>query len=232
MNARRQVVQPDAYAEIRQLLLTGDVRPGQRLSHRLIARELNLSRSPVREALLQLEAEGLIEHRPQSGVYLRELSPRDLIELFEIRLIMEPHAAGRAAERGTGPQLAVLAGNVAELTSIAKRPDLDQWVEAAPNRRRLSTLDREFHATILEAAGNQVARQFFETAQILSLVFFWNHMKVEAATLAARVRPTALQHQGIYEAILRRDAGAARRAMKAHLTAMSKRVLASLPEEV
>ena len=64
----------DAYVEVRKLILGGEVRPGQRLSHRSLARDLGLSRSPVREALLQLEAEGLIEHRPQSGVYLREVS--------------------------------------------------------------------------------------------------------------------------------------------------------------
>ena len=82
-----------ASREVRKLLLGGEVHPGQRLSHWSLAKDLGLSRSPVREALLQLEAEGIIEHRPQSGVYLREVSPKELGELYDIRELIEPYAA-------------------------------------------------------------------------------------------------------------------------------------------
>ena len=219
----------DAYAEIRSFLLDGDVRPGQRLSHRLLAKELNLSRSPVREALLQLEAEGLIEHRPQSGVYLREISPRDLRELYEIRETMEPHAAEQAARLATAAQRERLRQICDDVVEIAGRPDLIDWLENAGHRRRLSSLDREFHAVILTAAGNRIARQFFETAQVLSLVFSWNHMQVSTDRLAKRVAPTARQHRRIEQAICQGNPTAARRAMKAHIAGMARRILASLP---
>lgn len=219
----------DAYAEIRNFLLDGDVRPGQRLSHRLLAKELNLSRSPVREALLQLEAEGLIEHRPQSGVYLREISPRDLRELYEIRETMEPHAAEQAARLATAAQRERLGQICDEVAAIADRPDLTDWLEKAANRRLLSSLDREFHAVILTAAGNRIARQFFETAQVLSLVFSWNHMQTPTDRLAKRVAPTAKQHRRIERAIKKGDAIAARRAMKAHIKGIARQILSSLP---
>lgn len=218
----------DAYAEVRSFLLDGDVRPGQRLSHRLLAKELNLSRSPVREALLRLEAEGLIEHRPQSGVYLREISPRDLRELYEIRETLEPHAAEQAARLATASQRTRLGEICDEVAAIASRPDLPEWLKQASHRRRLSRLDREFHAVILTAAGNRIAKQFFETAQVLSLVFFWNHMQVPTDRLARRVPPTAKQHRRIEQAIRQADPKAARRAMKSHIAGMSRRILASV----
>lgn len=219
----------DAYAEIRNFLLDGDVRPGQRLSHRLLAKELNLSRSPVREALLQLEAEGLIEHRPQSGVYLREISPRDLRELYEIRETMEPHAAEQAARLATVAQRERLGQICDDVAAIADRQDLTDWLENAGHRRRLSSLDREFHAVILTAAGNRIARQFFETAQVLSLVFSWNHMQVSIDRLAKRVAPTAKQHRRIEQAIRKGEPVAARKAMKAHIGSMARQILSSLP---
>ena len=218
----------NAYTQVRGLLLGGDVRPGQRLSHRSLAKDLGLSRSPVREALLQLEAEGLIEHRPQSGVYLREVSPRELDELYAMRELIEPYAAGRAAERADTAQLERLRRTCDEIAEIAKRPDLVRWLGVSENLRRISTLDREFHATILSASQNQIAWQFFETAQILALVVSWNFTKVEPSVLATRVGPTAKQHRAIYDAIKKRQPMQARKLMRAHISGMAKRIMSSI----
>ena len=214
-----------AYREVRKLLLGGEVRPGQRLSHRSLAKDLGLSRSPVREALLQLEAEGLIEHRPQSGVYLREVSLQELEELYDMREVIEPYAAERAARLATTAQIENLRITCDELSEIAERPALVRWLEASENRRRLSTLDIEFHSTILAASNNRIARQFFENAQIISLVVSWNHLKTDSAILAKRVAPTAKQHREIYDAIKKRDPAGAKRRMRSHISGMAKRVL-------
>ena len=217
-----------AYREVRKLLLGGEVQPGQRLSHRSLAKDLGLSRSPVREALLQLEAEGLIEHRPQSGVYLREVSPQELEELYDMREVIEPYAAERAARLASPAQLEQLGAVCNEFMVIAKQPGLGEWLESAKNRRRLSTLDIDFHSTVLAAAHNRVARRFFENAQIISLVVSWNHFKTDSAILAKRVAPTAKQHREIYDAIKKRDPVKARKLMRAHISGMSKRVLADI----
>ena len=217
-----------AYKEVRKLLLGGEVQPGQRLSHRSLAKDLGLSRSPVREALLQLEAEGLIEHRPQSGVYLREVSPQELEELYDMREVIEPYAAERAARLASPAQLEQLGAVCNEFMVLAKQPGLSDWLESAKNRRRLSTLDIDFHSTVLAAAHNRVARRFFENAQIISLVVSWNHLKTDPAILAKRVAPTAKQHREIYEAIKKRDPVKARRLMRSHISGMSKRVLADI----
>ncbi len=215
-----------AYREVRKLLLGGEVQPGQRLSHRSLAKDLGLSRSPVREALLQLEAEGVIEHRPQSGVYLRDVSPQELEELYDMRELIEPYAAERAARLASPAQIEQLRAVCDEITAIAKQPGLAQWLESAKNRRRMSMLDIEFHAAILAAAQNRVARRFFENAQIISLVVSWNHLKTEPDVLAKRVVPTAKQHREIFEAIKKRDPVKASKLMRSHISGMSKRVLA------
>jgi DNA-binding GntR family transcriptional regulator len=223
--ARTHASKSNAYTEVRRLLLGGEVQPGQRLSHRSLAKDLGLSRSPVREALLQLEAEGIVEHRPQSGVYLRDVSPQELEELYDMRELIEPYAAERAARLASAGQLERLRAACDEVAEIAKRPQLASWLEAAENRRRLSTLDIEFHSTILAASNNRVARRFFENAQVISLVVSWNHFKTDPAILAKRVAPTAKHHREIYEAIKKRDPAMARKLMRAHIGGMSKRVL-------
>jgi DNA-binding GntR family transcriptional regulator len=227
---RSQKPKSDAYAEVRRHILGGDVRPRQRLSHRSLAKDLGLSRSPVREALLQLEAEGLIEHRPQSGVYLREISAAELREVYDMRALIEPYAAARAAKLASPEHLELLRQTCEEFTQIAKRPQLDRWLTAAENRHRLSMLDRTFHTTILSAAGNRCAMRFFETAQILSLVVSWNFMRTDKSVLAPRVAPTARQHEAIYRAIVKRDARAAAARMKAHITGRGKQVMAAFEE--
>ncbi|MFM8984548.1 MAG: GntR family transcriptional regulator, partial [Planctomycetia bacterium] len=88
-----------AYRSLRQMIVEGRVHPRQRLSHRTLSKDLGIGRSPVRDALLQLEAEGLIEHRPNSGIGLRELTARELECIYELRIVNERYAAEKAADR-------------------------------------------------------------------------------------------------------------------------------------
>ncbi len=223
--ARPSALKPEAYLRVRSHLLGGTVRPGQRLSHRALAKDLGLSRSPVREALLALEAEGLIEHRPQSGAYLREVSPRELEELYDMREVIEPYAAARAAECASAALRTRLRRSCDAFAAIASRPDLAEWLVAVEHRQRLSALDREFHATILEASGNRLAHRFFEAAQVLALVVSWNFSNADPATLAARTRSSARQHGTICAGILGRDPARAARAMRSHVSGMKRLVL-------
>jgi DNA-binding GntR family transcriptional regulator len=156
------------------------------------------------------------------------VSPQELEELYDMRLLVEPYAAERAASLASPAQLERLRVACDEVTEIAKRPQLARWLEAAENRRRLSTLDIEFHSTILAASNNRVARRFFENAQVISLVVSWNHLKTDTAILAKRVAPTAKHHRAIYEAIKKHDPLAARKLMRSHIGGMSKRVLKSI----
>jgi DNA-binding GntR family transcriptional regulator len=207
-----------AYRSLRRMIVEGRVHPRQRLSHRALSKDLGIGRSPVRDALLQLEAEGLIEHRPSSGIYLRELTPRELEGIYELRLVNEPYAAEKAADRAEAAQLATLRRLCDDMTAIASKPDLRKWFAKAENRRRFCRLDMEFHQTVLEASGNPIAAKLFSAAQLLALTFAWDLGYGKPEWFAEIMGRTASGHRAIYEAIRRRDARGAREAMTAHVS--------------
>lgn len=200
------------------MIVEGEVRPRQRLSHRNLSRELKIGRSPVRDALLQLEAEGLIEHRPGSGIYLREISPRELECIYELRIVNEPYLAGRAAVHADVRQLAILRRSCDEITAMARRPDLAKWFTKLDNRRRFCRFDLEFHAAILEASGNPLAVKLFGNAQVLALPFAWDLGYGSPEWFAEIMERTAAGHRTIFEAIRHRDPEAARQQMLDHVT--------------
>lgn len=206
-----------AYREVRRMIVEGEVRPRQRLSHRNLSRDLKIGRSPVRDALLQLEAEGLIEHRPGSGIYLREISPQELECIYELRIVNEPYLAGRAAVHADVRHLATLRRSCDEMTAMARKPDLVKWFAKLDNRRRFCRLDLEFHAAILEASGNPVAVKLFGNAQVLALTFAWDLGYGSPEWFAEIMGRTATGHRAIFEAIRRRDPDAARQKMLDHV---------------
>jgi DNA-binding GntR family transcriptional regulator len=207
-----------AYRSLREMIVEGRVRPRQRLSHRGLSKDLGIGRSPVRDALLQLEAEGLIEHRPSSGIYLREITPRELECIYELRQVNEPYAAEKAADRAEAAHLASLRASCDAMDAIATEPDLVAWFTHVENRRRFCRLDMEFHATILQASGNPVALRLFANAQLLALTFAWDLGYGRPEWFAEIMGRTAAGHRAVYEAVRRRDAAAARLAMAEHVS--------------
>lgn len=207
-----------AYRSLRRMIVAGRMQPRQRLSHRTLSKDLGIGRSPVRDALLQLEAEGLIEHRPNSGIYLREPTARELECIYELRLVNEPYAAEKAAERAEHGHLATLQRTCDELTSLARKPDLTTWFTKAENRRRFCRLDMEFHTTVMEASGNPVAAKLFANAQLLAFTFAWDLGHGRPEWFAEIIDRTAAGHRAVYEAIRRRDPQTARAAMVDHVS--------------
>jgi len=207
-----------AYREVRRMIVEGAVLPRQRLSHRNLSRDLGIGRSPVRDALLQLEAEGLIEHRPSSGIYLREITPRELECIYELRLINEPYAAEKAAQFAEARHIAILRRICDEMTAIAKKADKKSWFASAENRRRFCRLDMEFHATVLEASGNPIAVKLFGNAQLLAMTFAWDLGHGKPEWFAEIVERTAAGHRAVFDAIRARDPAAARKKMLEHVS--------------
>ena len=207
-----------AYRSLRRMIVEGRVQPRQRLSHRTLSKDLGIGRSPVRDALLHLEAEGLIEHRPNSGIYLRELTARELECIYELRLVNEPYAAEKAADRAEAAQLATLRRLCDEMTVIAKKPDLVKWFAKVEHRRRFCRLDMEFHATVLEASGNPIAVKLFGNAQLLAMTFAWDLGHGRPEWFAEIVERTAAGHRAVFDAIRARDPAAARKKMLEHVS--------------
>jgi len=206
-----------AYRRVRRMIVDGKMAPGRRLSHRILAKDLGIGRSPVRDALLQLEAEGLIEHRPNSGIYLREITPDELEQIYELRAVNEPFAAERAATHATAGQVAALRRICDDLAAIAGKPDPERWFATEPHRREFCRLDLEFHTAILAACGNPLLAKLLSSAQILALSFAWDLGHGRPEWFAGIVAETSRWHRAICDAIRARDPAAARKAMAAHV---------------
>jgi DNA-binding GntR family transcriptional regulator len=137
-----------AYQRIRQAIVEGDYRPGERLVEQRVAEDLELSRTPIREALRMLHAEGLVRIEPNRGAAVRGLTKDGIADVYELRARLEAYAAELAAERATDDQLARLA-DAAEQFDVAATRAIDGGVDEV---REVFRLNDVFHLTMLEAA--------------------------------------------------------------------------------
>ncbi len=135
---------------IREAIIDGRLAPGQRLKEEELARELGISRTPVREALLILESEGLVESIPKRGATVRSYAVDDLDDLYQLRALLEGYAARRAAD-----------AHLARRTSCACEESCDRFdrLRAEDDLLDLVKENLFFHNVILEAAGERPARR-------------------------------------------------------------------------
>lgn len=155
-----------AYEQIRQAIVEGQYAPGQRLIEQRIAEELQLSRTPVREALHRLEAEGLVQSEPNRGAVVRALSLDDIADIYGLRARLEGYAAELAAQRATPEEIAAIdAGNDAFAAALARPAhDLDVVRETHDANRRI-------HEAILAAAKHDRLSQALRRTIDVPLVF-------------------------------------------------------------
>jgi len=143
-NLLRRSLRMQAVALLRQAITSGRVPPGTKLVEREVAEMLGISRAPVRDALLELEKEGLIESRP-AGRYVIELSERDIIELMQVRLALETLAAELAVEHTCLDHCVALEAKLCEMNAAIQRQDYSAYVAS----------DVEMHQLIWEQSGNR-----------------------------------------------------------------------------
>lgn len=187
-----------AYAKLLEAIRAGTYGPGARLRETEVAARLNLSRTPVREALRRLEADGIVEHRPRLGAVIRQLDHSELVELYEMRSVLERTAAEMAAKHASAAEL------------VALRDLNDQIAASLP--ARAAALNQDFHRGIYLATRN---RFLMEAARALNNAL----MLLGPTTLddAARIATVSDQHGAILDAIEARDAPAAGQAAQSHL---------------
>jgi DNA-binding GntR family transcriptional regulator len=201
----RIVLRDQVKAILLERILSGDYVPGDRLVETRIAQELGTSQAPVREALRELELLRFLESAPFRGTWVREVSDAELIEVFPIRAALEEVAAREAARRLDGD----VAELEAEIDAMAGAKDLLTQVEH----------DTRFHQLIVEASGN--AR----------LVEMWSTLQVEARTtitaVATGLSPAEVAelHRPILEALRRKNAKQAGKAIRSHVEMFGKRLI-------
>lgn len=180
-----------AYGEIKRRILGNFYPPNLQVLEQDLAHQLGVSRTPVREALIRLEREGLVEILPRRGMRVVPISPADMREIYEVLTCLESWAAGALAERRPSEaEIRPLAEAVEEMELALSEGSLDAWAEA----------DERFHRLLLELAGNGRLTR-------MALTVFDQVHRARMATL--RMRPLPLRsnkdHRAVVEAILAGD---------------------------
>lgn len=196
---------------LRERIVSGQLPPGARLSDLVLSREIGISRTPVREAIRMLAADGLVEVVPHQGATVRAPSLGELDELYEIRAVLEAHAAARAADRRTAAEADELLGLVAAMEAIAVQPGADRLDAEATRRQR--ELDLGFHRRVLGLSRLERLQRLVEDAGIIARPF---ETMDELMPLADH-RSANEYHRAIAQAIGDGDAARARAAMTAHI---------------
>lgn len=192
----------EVFKYLRHNILTGEAPPGSKLIEDRLAKEMGVSRTPVREALHNLEMEKLIESIPRVGYVVREISENDVEEIIEIRISLETLAAKWACLKMTSKDLKKLERNIVLANRAIEKGDTQRVME----------LDKEFHETIYKASQS---RRIEEISQSLR-----DHM-YRFRTKGLGIRKIAYQsnkgHTRILEAIKAKDSKQIERAVKYHL---------------
>jgi DNA-binding GntR family transcriptional regulator len=187
--------------ELHAAILSGSLKPGERLRAEALAQRFGTSRTPIREALLVLEAEGLVEVEPNRGAVVRAFDAGDLRELYDLRAVIEPLAAARAAERIGDRDVARLR----ELCELAETHDGD----SATAIESLISLNEEFHGVVLAAAGSVRLTNAMRAVGGIPRVFktvFWRTEAQRAQSLFCHrelVAALDAHHAALAEAVMR-----------------------------
>lgn len=199
---------------LRALIFSGELAAGSDHLEQELAERLGMSRTPVREASLLLEAQGLLEVRVRKGVRIQAFSPQDMIEIYEVLTELESLAAYRAAQARYSPSaLSSLAKSIDAMDSALAKGDRDAWARA----------DEAFHEELVTLGGNR---------RIQSIVAMYNDQVRRARSLTLHMRPMPYQsnqeHRALYEAISKGNANLARSIHHAHRKSAQKLLIALL----
>lgn len=202
MQKSRSSLVHDAYKRLKQEIRSNRLPPGFHGTEPEMAERLGMSRTPLREALVLLEADGLVEMKPRRGIYILPILPQDMKDIYEILTAIEPEAAANLAERKLNEtQLKPLIEATQQMEQALEIDDLEAWAEA----------DDTFHKELLKLHGNQ------RLLSIASLLFDQAH-RVRVITLRMREKPylSTSEHKTVVEHIMNGDVENARDVYREH----------------
>lgn len=190
--------------ELRRAIVSGAMEQGDPLRETTLAEQLGVSRVPVREALIELERHGLVEFDDKGRTRVPVLTGRDLEEIYQLRLALEPLAARLMAESGNTALFAEMERNIAATQRVKSLPEL-------------SHLDAEFHGLIAQGSGNRRLQQNWETLRY-QVELWLNHMQKRHQVLTRSTREdTVVAHRHLLGTLRSGDAQKAADAMHEHI---------------
>jgi len=184
---------------LRQRIFKRELEPGSWIDEMKLAEEYGISRTPLREALKVLAAEGLVTMKVRRGAYVTEVSDTDLADVYHLLSLLESDAAGVVAQRATEAQ-------IKELQALHK--DLES---AAGNRDKFFAINERFHMRLLEIAGNRWRDQM--VADLRKVMKLNRH---NSLLKSGRIQESLAEHRAIVEALSKRDAKATVKRMQEH----------------
>lgn len=187
---RHQTLREKILETIRDAILKGSLKPGERVSEPELAERFGISRTPIREAFRQLESEGYLEVVPRRGAVVASLSERDVVEFYSIKSILEGHAARIAAERMSERDLERLEAINTKLEQIAAEGDIKSFFR----------IHNEFHDLFIKASGND------KLAELINhLVLKFNRLRLASLSQPGRMDISVQEHRKIIEAFRKHD---------------------------
>ncbi|AJP74525.1 GntR family transcriptional regulator [Sphingomonas hengshuiensis] len=199
-----------AYDHLLTMLMTLQIAPGERIAIDAVARRLDISQTPIREALSQLEAEKLVYKTPNIGYRASpQMTRGEVRDLYTLRLLIEPYAAARAAEATTDEAIAILTEIGADMSGVAEGD--------ARAYSRFAEADDRLHRLIATGSGNRLIAETVERLHAHLHIFrtlFHTNAPIEAAA----------EHQLIIDALVARDPHAAEAAVRTHLERSHERM--------
>lgn len=187
---------------LREAIVNGVLKPGERLMEIQLAEELGVSRTPVREAIRKLELEGFVIMIPRRGTYVADLSIKDINEVFEVRTALEVLAAGLAAERITEEELEQMERLLVSIGEYIEKGDLEKIVE----------VDSTFHDILYQATRNDRLVQIINNLREQLTRF-----RSISMAYPGRLKNTLEEHSRLVEALAARDHELAERLATEHM---------------
>ncbi|GAB4303413.1 MAG: GntR family transcriptional regulator [Desulfuromonadia bacterium] len=187
---KHQTLREKILETIRNAILTGELKPGARVSEPDLAARFGISRTPIREAFRQLESEGYLTVIPRKGAVVATFSPKDIEEFYEIKSILEGYAARKATPHLTPRDLERLRSINARLGDIAATGDVNLFFKA----------HNEFHELFIRACGNEKLADM-----IRGLVGRFKRLRTASLSMPGRMEISVTEHAKIIDAFERRD---------------------------
>jgi len=212
-NVRRQA--PDVVGQLQQMIYAGVLKPGERLNEVAIAADMGLSRGPVREAIKVLAGKGLVTAVANKGVFVKQLSVKEMLEVYDLRAAVFGMAAALASELITPPRRA-------KLERLLEQMDQAEAAEASDD---YYDINLRFHSALVEASSNSRAVSLYDVWSSEMHVFRRSYF-----SNASNMRRSNREHRAIVRAVLDGDPEVAGLAAEAHVLGGKQRFLATLHE--
>lgn len=189
-------------ARLRERIFSGELLPGSFLDESALAEQMNISRTPLREALKVLTAEGLVRHEPRRGCFVNQVTEQDLDDIFPVLTMLEGRCAFEAAQHASDADLQALEALHERLARHARARRITDYYAA----------NYAIHEAIITLAGNRwLAQVIGDLRKIVKLA------RLQQLHAPGRLEESLAEHQAVFAALKARDAAAADAAMRVHL---------------